>query len=110
MNYKENAQAALDFIQELPEDSVDLKDYTVGQAHCLAGWLPYIEHFKELGVTAEQETGAPRHPDSFNLPRFLFNTTLMFSDGKWAPLVPDFPETTTDKAETVERLKWVINE
>lgn len=113
MNYKENARAALDFIKDLPEHLVVMRDYTTGEAHCLAGWLPHIGHFKALGVTGKPAGGcaesAPRHPDSFDMPRFLFNDELMFCAGSWHSIISGFPETTTDKEEAIERLKWVIN-
>jgi len=117
MRHKENAQAALEFIQDLPEKYIDLEDYTTEviegdgtktTAHCLGGWLPHIGHFKELGVVASSGGYPLLHTGPVT--RDLFGSHPVFYYGKWREFMEDFPETATDKEEVIQRLLWVINQ
>lgn len=83
MNYIENLKVTIAAVEAQPE--LDLEQYRrvtdCGTLYCVAGLLPTIPHFAEMGVVAYGRGGAPVLPGYYGSNIALYALFGTFPDG-----------------------------
>lgn len=118
---QENLKALIKLMKEIPDDQLDMREWTCGTAACIGGWIGWMPEFKQSGGKRDvqgvpvyfNKNGGFESAGSQAVARFLgidsrVAADLCLRDGEDWPINPNILFSEVKPSDVVEVLEqWL---